>query len=116
LRGKYERIQFETNEVVAENELLARQRQLWTGIAGAAILLALFGFIIFIQRVKNQKLRFEQAQQETNQEIMSLMLVQSEKIEEGKKIEQKRISEELHDGVQGRLQGSRMMFVQFPMN
>ncbi len=32
-------------------------------------------------------------------------------MEEGKQIEQKRISEELHDGVQGRLQGARMMLL-----
>ncbi len=110
-RNKFARIEFETEEVVAENELLTRQRQLWTGIAAALLLLALASFIIFTQRAKNQKLRFEQAQQKTNQEIMSLMLSQSEKIEAGKQKEQKRISEELHDGVQGRLQGSRMLLL-----
>ncbi len=110
-RNKLARIRFETDEVVAENQLLARQRQLWTGISAALLLLAISGFVIFIQRTKNQNLRFEQAQQKTNQEIMGLMLVQSEKVEEGKKMEQKRISEELHDGVQGRLQGSRMLLL-----
>ena len=111
LRGKFERIQFETKEVVAENQLLAKQRQLWTGIAGALMLLGFASFIIFTQRSKNQKLRFNQAQQEKNQEILNLMLAQSEKIEQEKQKEQKRISEELHDGVQGRLQGSRMMLL-----
>ncbi len=111
LRGKFERIQFETKEVVAENQLLAKQRLLMTGIAGVLLLLGLASFIIFTQRSKNQKLRFNQAQQEKNQEILSLMLDQSEKIEQEKQKEQKRISEELHDGVQGRLQGSRMMLL-----
>lgn len=111
LRGKFERIQFETKEVIAENQLLAKQRQLITGIAAALLLLVLASFIIYTQRSKNQKLRFNQAQQEKNQEILNLMLEQSEKIEQEKQKEQKRISEELHDGVQGRLQGSRMMLL-----
>jgi signal transduction histidine kinase len=111
LRDKFARIRFETDEVVAENELLARQRQLLTGIAVTLLLLSLSAFVIVSQRIKNQKLRFQQEQQASNQEIFNLMLVQSEKLEEGKKMAQKRISEELHDGVQGRLQGARMMLL-----
>ncbi len=111
LREKFARIRFETDEVVAENELLARQRQLLTGIAATLLLLSLSAFVIISQRIKNQKLRFQQAQQASNQEIFNLMLSQSEKLEEGKQMAQKRISEELHDGVQGRLQGARMMLL-----
>lgn len=111
LRDKFARIRFETDEVVAENELLARQRQLWTGIASSLLLLLLAGLVIFNQRTKNQKLKFQQAQQSSNQEIFNLLLSQSEKLQEGKQTEQKRISEELHDGVQGRLQGARMMLL-----
>lgn len=111
LRDKFARIRFETDEVVAENQLLARQRQLWTGIAAAILLLSIAGAVIFIQRGKNQKLKFQQQQQANNQEILDLLLSQGEKLQEGKQIEQKRISEELHDGVQGRLQGARMMLL-----
>ena len=39
------------------------------------------------------------------------MLAQSEKVEEGKKMEQKRVSEELHDGVLGKMLGARMMLL-----
>lgn len=111
LRDKFTRIRFETDEFIAENQLLARQRQLWTGIAGAILLLSIATFVIVSQRIKNQKLRFQKEQQESNQEIMNLLLTQGTKLEEGKQIEQKRISEELHDGVQGRLQGARMMLL-----
>lgn len=111
LRDKFARIRFETDEVVAENELLARQRQLWTGIALTLLLLGVAAFIIVSQRVRNQKLKFQQEQQTSNQEILDLLLSQGEKLQEGKQIEQKRISEELHDGVQGRLQGARMMLL-----
>lgn len=111
IRNKFARIQFETEEVVAENELLARQRQLWTGIALTLLLLGVSAFVIISQRIKNQKLKFQQEQQVSNQEIFNLLLSSGEKLEEGKQIEQKRISEELHDGVQGRLQGARMMLL-----
>jgi signal transduction histidine kinase len=39
------------------------------------------------------------------------LLAQNEKVEEGKKLEQKRVSEELHDGVLGRMLGARMMLL-----
>ena len=111
IRNKFARIQFETEEVEARNELLARQRQLWIGIATGLLLLALSIFIIISQRVKNQKLKFQQQQQESNNEIFSLMLAQKQKVEEGKQAEQKRISEELHDGVLGEMNGARMILV-----
>ncbi|NNK11941.1 MAG: two-component sensor histidine kinase, partial [Flavobacteriaceae bacterium] len=68
-------------------------------------------FIIVDQRVKNQRLRFQQQQQEANQEIFNLMLAQKQKLEEGKQTEQKRISEELHDGILGEMNGVRMILL-----
>lgn len=109
IRNKFARIRFETDEFIAENLLLARQKQLWTGIAVAVILLGLMSYFILDQRIKNQKLRFQQQQQANNQEIFNLMLAQNQKVEEGKKLEQKRISEELHDGVLGKMLGARMV-------
>ena len=66
-------------------------------------------YIILDQRAKNQKLRFQQQQQANNEEIFNLMLSQKRKVEEGKQMEQKRISEELHDGVLGKMLGVRMV-------
>ncbi|TMM56937.1 hypothetical protein FEE95_10600 [Maribacter algarum] len=111
IRNKFARIQFETDEFIAENEVLAREKQLWTGIAASLILLGLASFIIINQRVKNRILKFRQQQQANNQEIFNLMLAQGEKVEEGKKMEQKRVSEELHDGVLGKMLGARMMLL-----
>src|SRR5690606_19750518 len=65
--------------------------------------------VMIDQRRKNQKLRFEQAQQRTNQEIFNLLHAQSSKIEEGKQQEKKRISEELHDGILGQMLGIRLI-------
>jgi signal transduction histidine kinase len=111
LRDKFARIQFETDEFIAENVLLSKQRQLWIGIAAGVFLLAIALFIIIYQRVKNQRLRFEQQQQSANQEIFDLMLTTNQKVEEGKHDEQKRISEELHDGVLGQMNGVRMVLL-----
>jgi len=108
-RDKFTRISFETAEVSAENQLLTRKKQIWTGIAFAVFILGMAVYIIINQRVKNQALRFQQQQQASNQEIFDLMLSQKQKIEDTKKMEQKRISEELHDGVLGKMLGARMV-------
>jgi len=109
IRNKFARIRFETDEYIAENEMLESEKQLWAGIAFAVFLLGASAIVIFDQRSKNQKLRFQQEQQAANQEIFNLMLAQKQKEEEGKKSEQKRISEELHDGVLGSMMGARMV-------
>lgn len=115
-RNKFARIRFETDEFIAENvqlaeqkQLLSRQKQMWTGIAVGFFLLGLSVYIIINQRSKNQKLVFQQQQQANNQEIFNLMLAQKQKVDEVKRMEQKRISEELHDGVLGKMLGARMV-------
>ena len=47
-------------------------------------------------------------QQKANEDIYNLMLSQQDKVDEARTIEKKRISEELHDGVLGRLFGTRL--------
>jgi signal transduction histidine kinase len=111
IRNKFDRIRFETEETQSRNEQLARQRLIWIGITVGLALLAIALSIIVIQRIKNQRLRFQQQQQEANQEIFNLMLAQKQKVEEGKQSEQKRISEELHDGILGEMNGVRMILL-----
>lgn len=108
-RNKFARIRFETDEFIAENKLLTKEKQLWTGIAIGLLLLGGAVYVIINQRARNQKLLFQQRQQASNNEIFTLMLSQSQKVEEGKQIEQKRVSEELHDGVLGKMLGARMV-------
>jgi signal transduction histidine kinase len=111
IRNKFDRIRFETDETLAENEQLSKQKLIWTGVALGVLLFAMALFIIVIQRIKNQRLKFQQQQQEANQEIFNLMLAQKQKVEEGKQSEQKRISEELHDGILGEMNGVRMILL-----
>jgi signal transduction histidine kinase len=115
-RNKFARIRFETDEFIAENEvlseekeILSRQMQIWAALAAGFFLLGIAIYIIINQRAKNQKLRFQQQQQSNNQEIFNLMLAQKQKVDEVKRLEQKRISEELHDGVLGKMLGARMV-------
>ena len=109
IRDKFARIRFETNEVLLNNQLLARQRQLWIGIAAGLLLLAIAAFVIINQIRKNQKLKFQRKQQESNQEIFNLLLAQKGKLEEGKHLEQRRVSEELHDSILSQMLGIRLV-------
>tara|TARA_R110002020_G_scaffold21009_1_gene71103 strand:- start:70210 stop:72273 length:2064 start_codon:yes stop_codon:yes gene_type:complete len=109
IRNKFARIQFETDQFILQNQLLARQKQLWLGIAIGIFFLALSIFSIIALRIKNQRLKFQQQQQESNLEIFNLMLSQKEKFLEGKHEEQKRVSEELHDGILGQMLGIRLV-------
>ncbi|PKB44629.1 tetratricopeptide repeat protein [Cellulophaga sp. RHA19] len=105
LQDKFTRIKYETDEVLEEKEVLEEQKQLLIYIVIGALLLAFAVFVIGSQYIKNQKLRFEQEQQETNLETFNLMLDQKGKLAKAKQEEQIRISQELHDGVLGSLTG-----------
>ncbi|MBO0329655.1 tetratricopeptide repeat-containing sensor histidine kinase [[Muricauda] lutisoli] len=108
-RDKFARIRMETDDIIEENQILAKEKQVWIY---AAMLLVVFGigFMVIVSLyVSNNQLKFKQRQQESNQEIYNLMLSQQGKLEEGKQLEQKRISEELHDGILGEMLGIRLI-------
>lgn len=109
IRDKFARIRLETDEVIQRNELLSRQKQIWIGVVLGLVLLGIALFTIIWQRISNNRLKFQQKQQESNQEIYNLMLSQQGKFEEGKQLEQKRVSEELHDGILGQMLGIRLI-------
>lgn len=108
-RDKFARIRMETDDIIEENQILTKEKQVWVWVA---FLLIIFGtgFILIVSLyVSNNQLKFRQKQQESNQEIYNLMLSQRGKFEEGKQLEQKRISEELHDGILGEMLGIRLI-------
>jgi signal transduction histidine kinase len=109
VRNKFARIQFETDEYITKNERLSQEKNLIMIIGSIIILIGLLLYIILDQRSKNVKLRLEKRQQKANEEIYDLMLVQQYKLDEGRRKEKKRISEELHDGVLGKLFGTRLL-------
>ncbi|WP_194768850.1 tetratricopeptide repeat-containing sensor histidine kinase [Tamlana sp. I1] len=116
IRNKFTRIKFETNQIEQENIKIAKERTWLIIIAIVGLVGSLLLYIIFAQRNKNKELQFIQKQQETNEEIYNLMLSQNDVIEEARALEKKRISEELHDGVLGRLFGTRLSLDSLNMN
>ncbi len=108
VRNKFARIRFETNELEQENVKIARERMWLVIISIILTISALLLYVIITQRAKNKELTFAKQQQEANEEIYNLMLGEHEKIEEARASEKRRISEELHDGVLGRLFGARL--------
>ena len=108
IRNKFARIRFETSKIEQENVRISKER-LWLLIISMVVILASFLlYLVISQRIKNKELQFIQKQQETNEEIYNLMLSQNESVEEARDLEKKRISQELHDGVLGRLFGTRL--------
>ncbi|NNL15199.1 MAG: tetratricopeptide repeat protein [Flavobacteriaceae bacterium] len=108
IRNKFARIRYETKEIEKRNEQITRDRLFLLILSIALILTIFLTYSTISQRSKNKELKLNQLQQEANEEIYNLMLTQQDKIEEGRSQEKKRISEELHDGVLGRLFGTRL--------
>ena len=108
IRNKFARIRFETKQIEQENVQIAKER-MWLLIISVVLIISSFLlYMVITQRNRNKELQFVQKQQETNEEIYNLMLSQNKSIEEARTLEKKRISEELHDGVLGRLFGTRL--------
>ncbi len=116
IRNKSARIRFETQQIEQENIRIARER-LWLVVISIILLVAgVLIYIIITQRAKNKELKFAKQQQEANEEIYNLMLGEHEKVEEARAVEKQRISQELHDGVLGRLFGTRLSLDSLNMN
>ncbi|MCC1483070.1 tetratricopeptide repeat-containing sensor histidine kinase [Winogradskyella immobilis] len=108
VRNKYARIELETDQIEKENKQISKENRYLLILSGALLLLGLLTYVVITQRAKNRQLRLVQAQQEANEEIYNLMLNQQDKVEEARAQEKIRVSKELHDGVLGRLFGTRL--------
>ncbi|MEM5563743.1 tetratricopeptide repeat protein [Psychroserpens sp. AS72] len=111
--NKFARIEFETDKVEQENEKMSQQLIWLLSILGALFVTAVLIYIIITQRTKNKELKFEKDQQKANEEIYNLMLSQQDKVDEARAIEKIRVSKELHDGILGRLFGTRLSLDSF---
>ncbi|MDI1304103.1 MAG: ATP-binding protein, partial [bacterium] len=105
---KFSRIEYETDQIKGENtDLETKNRNLLFGFS-IITMLGLFLYIIKAQKAKNRELLFKQEQQKVNEEIYNLMISQQSTIETNRVVEKKRVAQELHDGVLGRMFGVRM--------
>lgn len=107
-RNKFARIKFETEEIEKENQRIAEQRKWLIMLSAGLILTSILLYVIINQRAKNKELQFIQDQQKSNEEIYNLLLSQQDKVDEARANEKKRISQEIHDGILGRMFGVRL--------
>jgi len=108
IRDKFTRIRFETDEYIEETEMLSEQKMKISIVSVLAVLILSLLYFLKVQRAKNKELLFDKEQQKANEEIYSLMLKQQSSLEEGRLRERQRISEDLHDGVLGKIFGTRL--------
>lgn len=116
IRNKFARVKFETDQIELENERIANEKMWWIISSIVLLLTSILVYIIITQRNKNKELKFKQDQQEVNEEIYNLMLSQQDKVDGARAEEKKRISQELHDGVLGRLFGTRLSLDSYNFN
>lgn len=105
---KFTRIEYETDEIKQENTDLTTQNRNLVYVFGSVLILGMFLYIIKAQKAKNRELLFKQEQQKVNEEIYNLMISQQSNVESIRIKEKKRVAQELHDGVLGRMFGVRM--------
>ncbi|GAB5566069.1 MAG: sensor histidine kinase [Winogradskyella sp.] len=108
LRNKFARIRFETDEYIEENEKLTLRNTIT--LIGTIVIIIVLSLLYFlrVQRSKTRTLLLEKEQQLANEEIYKLMLRQKNTLEEGRLKERQRISEELHDGILGKIFSTRI--------
>jgi len=107
-KDKFARIAFETDEIILQKDKLAEQNRSLLYFFIGTLFIGVLLFVIRTQRAKNRELLLRQAQQKANEDIYNLMISQQETIEASRVKEKKRIAQELHDGVLGRLFGARL--------
>ncbi len=108
IRNKFARIRYETDEYIEENKMLTQQQILLGGVFVVSMIIALSLYYQKDLRAKNRKLSFEREQQASNEKIYDLILNEQAQMEEARNTERHRISGELHDGVLGKLFGTRL--------
>lgn len=108
IQNTFARIEYRVDELNSENLLLAERNKqiIYYSIIGVLII-SMFYFYRW-QKQKQKELILIQEQQKANEEVYTLMIDQQNKMDQVKAYEQKRISQELHDAVLGKLFGARM--------
>lgn len=105
---KFSRIEYETNEIKDQNSNLQEKNKTLVYVFSICTLLGLFFYVYKTQQAKNRELLFKQQQQIANEDIYNLMLSQQNEIELTRIKEKKKVAQDLHDGVLGRMFGIRI--------
>ncbi|MFH6949702.1 ATP-binding protein [Flavobacterium sp. FlaQc-51] len=105
---KFSRIEYETNEIKDQNSNLQEKNKTLIYVFSICTLIGLFFYVYKTQQAKNRELIFKQQQQIANEDIYNLMLSQQNDIELTRIKEKKKVAQDLHDGVLGRMFGVRI--------
>ena len=105
---KFARIEYETDQVKEENVSLTTKNRNIVYIFGSVLIVGMFLYIIKAQKTKTRELLYKQEQQRANEEIYNLIISQQNSVDATRVEEKKRVAQELHDGVLGRMFGVRM--------
>jgi len=108
IQNKFARIAYETDGYIEKAKRLSQQR-IWISLVGIGAF-SILGLLFFLrsQRSKHEKLRLEYEQQKANEQIYLITLKQQERLEKERVEERNRIAQELHDGILGKLFGTRV--------
>jgi signal transduction histidine kinase len=105
---KFSRIQYETSEIKDQNSNLQEKNKTLVYVFSICTLGGLFFYVYKTQQAKNRELLFKQQQQIANEDIYNLMISQQNEIELTRIREKKKVAQDLHDGVLGRMFGIRI--------
>ena len=105
---KFSRIEYETNEIKDKNTSLNIQNRTLIYVFSILGLLGIFFFVHKTQKARHRELIFKQQQQIANEDIYNLMISQQNAIEAIRIKDKKRVAQDLHDGILGRMFGVRI--------
>jgi signal transduction histidine kinase len=105
---KFSRIEYETNEIKDQNSNLQEKNKTLVYVFSICTLVGLFFYVYKTQQARNRELLFKQQQQVANEDIYNLLISQQNDIELTRIKEKKKVAQELHDGVLGRMFGIRI--------
>lgn len=105
---KFSRIKYETKEIKDENSNLQEKNKTLIYVFSICTLIGLFFYVYKTQQARNRELLFKQQQQIANEDIYNLMISQQNDIELTRIREKKKVAQDLHDGVLGRMFGVRI--------
>jgi len=107
-KDRFNRISLETDEIIQEKDNLEDKNRNLLYVFVITIILVALLFVVRAQRARTRELLFKQNQQKANEEIFNLMMSQQSIIDESRNKEKKRLAQDLHDGVLGRMFGLRL--------
>lgn len=105
---KFSRIEYETSEIKDQNSSLQEKNKTLIYVFSICTLIGLFFYVYKTQQAKHRELIFKQQQQIANEDIYNLMISQQNDIELTRIREKKKVAQDLHDGVLGRMFGIRI--------